>query len=435
MQFNSIDKEIIHHAVNNRTNIFLHGAGGVGKTTILNEIVRQLEINNRNVRKTALTGVAAVLIGGVTLHRYAGIGLGDGDKLQLLRRVSMKKNIKRDIIETEILIIDEISMCGAELFDKINFVFKKIRKNERPFGGMQIILVGDMLQLEPIKDAYIFKSEVWDKLNLKIYNLTISKRYNETNYFDLLLRIRENKHTQEDISILKGRYDEYIKIKNEIKGWEIKPTFLFSKRIDVDEYNMKELSKIQGDQYDFENNDDFVFKPSKYDDEYTERKISASQIEFYTNLLDNAIPQNISLKVGAQVMLKKNLDVEAGLCNGSKGVVMEINEQTEGVLVKFKNGVSTYIFKDKWEIKEGNVLASREQIPLVLAYAMTIHKSQGSTLDCAIVDLGYNIFADNQAYVALSRVRDISGLYLSDFDETSLKSNKDALEFVKKLNS
>lgn len=213
----------------------------------------------------------------------------------------------------------------------------------------------------------------------------------------------------------------------------IKPTFLFSKRIDVDEYNMKELLKLQGDQYDFENNDNFIFRPSKYDDEYTEKKITPSQKEFYTNLLDNAIPQIVSLKVGAQVMLKKNLDVEAGLCNGSRGVVMEINEQTEGILVKFTNGLSTFIFKDLWEIKEGNVVASREQIPLVLAYAMTIHKSQGSTLDCAIIDLGYNIFANNQAYVALSRIRNISGLYLSDFDESSLKSDKNALEFVKTL--
>lgn len=220
MQFNSIDKEIIHYAVNNRTNIFLHGRGGTGKSTLLNEIVRQLEIDNRIVKKTALTGVAAVLIGGITLHRFSGIGLGDGDKLQLLKRVSMRKNVKKDIIETETLIIDEISMCGAELFDKINFVFKKIRKNEKPFGGIQLILVGDMLQLEPIKDAYIFKSEVWKQLNLKIYNLTISKRYNETSYFDLLSRIRETNHTQEDITILKGRYEEYIKIKDDIKKWE-----------------------------------------------------------------------------------------------------------------------------------------------------------------------------------------------------------------------
>ena len=231
--FNEKDKEIIEYAVNKRRNILLTSSAGCGKTTLINEIIRRLDIEERIYSVTASTGVAACAIKGTTLHRWAGIGLGKDDKLKLYKRVNSKIGVKTKIRATQTLIIDEVSMIGAELFDKIDFVLRKIRKDERVFANIQLILVGDMLQLAPINDAWIFESECWNNLDLKIFNLTESKRYKDLSYFQLLSRFRIGEQTEEDYQKLEECVVKYRNNKDAMKNWEIIPTILYSKKIDV----------------------------------------------------------------------------------------------------------------------------------------------------------------------------------------------------------
>lgn len=420
--FNERERKIIRSALLGN-NIFLHGAGGVGKTVILQEIKKRLLADNRKVAVTATTGAAAINVGGGTLHRFAGIGLGKDSSDKLLDRVKTKSGARKRWLNTHVLIIDEVSMLGAELFDKINYVAQKIRENQKPMGGIQVIFSGDLLQLPPINDKWIFESETWPTLDLKTYSLNIPKRYSEKDYFEMLLRFRQGVPTKHDLSILEQRHQEYLKVKNEIKKWDIKPTILYSKRDDVDYYNETELEKLDTPEFEFEAYDDFQFT----------RKMTKEQKEYYIKILNDAIPAKITLKVGAQVMLKKNLDTESKLVNGSRGVVVDINPELGDVKVKFQNGVTTTITTEMWEIEDDNMLIIRTQIPLVLAWSYTIHKAQGATLDCAIADLGRSVFAYSQGYVALSRVRDLNNLYLTDFDKFSIRADPTALEYVRSI--
>ena len=424
--FNDKEKEILDMAVKTKENIFLHGPAGTGKTTLIKEISSRLKEEGKEVAMTATTGAAAVNIKGSTLHRFAGIGLGNDDKFKLYKRVmSQKKYIER-WRSASILIIDEVSMLGGELFDKIDFVARKVRKRKEPMGNLQIIISGDLLQLPPIKDKWIFESETWKTLNLLIFNLTESKRYEKDDYFEMLLRIRENKQTKKDIMELQECVQKYEKVEDEIEKWEIKPTILYSRRMDVDYFNQNELDKLQGMAYEFEAIDDFEFKDIS-------ENVTDQQKQYYKNILNDAIPEKIFLKIGAQVMLRKNIDIDTGLINGSRGVVLDINEKSGMVKVKFLNGVMTDIDYEQWEIDDADVFIIRQQLPLILAWSFTIHKSQGATLDFVICDLGFSVFSYSQAYVALSRVRDIKGLYLTEFESSSIRTDPTALKFVQSI--
>lgn len=421
LTFNQKDNQILTCAVYSKENIFIHGPAGVGKSELIKEITRR--IKDRNVVVTATTGVAALNIKGTTLHRFAGIGLGKEDAMHLLKRVMSKKKYVIRWRKADVLIIDEISMLGAELFDKLDFIARRVRGKSSPMGGLQIILSGDLLQLPPIKDGWIFNSKTWESLNLTTFNLKTPKRYDNSEYFEMLLRIRENQQTKADINALNMRFGEYLQIRNTIKDWEIKPTILHSLRVDVNDHNKSELSKLPGNATKFKARDliDFLDIPDNRD----------MQTKYFKMLLDDAIPEEIQLKVGAQVMLRKNIDIDSGLVNGSRGVVKKILLET--VIVKFNNGVTSEIGYEQWEITDDEAIVVREQIPLILAWSYTIHKSQGCTLDFAVCDLGKSVFANSQAYVALSRVRNLNSLYLGDFDPKSLRVDPEALEFVQKL--
>jgi ATP-dependent DNA helicase PIF1 len=421
-------------AIENGQNVFLYGPGGTGKTFLLKEIAAYLQDKGRSIGVTATTGVAALnlniperKIQGRTLHSWGGVGLGDEVVAKLAAKIMSKPAAKKRWIETEILIIDEVSMLGGDFFDKLDFIGRTLRQREMdPLGGIQLILSGDFLQLPPVKDEFIFQSLAWKELSLAPFIFLDPKRYDDTDYFQLLLRVRDGEPTNEDINCLYARvqaYEHFCKMVKECADETkiIKPTEAYSHRSNVEFTNDKELEKLPGMTYDFNCIDSLK--------QYTKN----FKKDYYIKQLEDAAPQQISLKVGAQVMLKCNLSVEQGLVNGSRGVITEIDYEMEIITVKFLRGRTARIERHEWEFEDKEGKGIRSQIPLILAWACTIHKLQGCTLDFCVLDLGHTIFACGQAYVGLSRVRSLKGLFLSSFETSSIMTSKTALQYSREL--
>lgn len=427
----------ICQAAENGQNILLHGPGGTGKTYTLEQITRRLHSKGKKISCTATTGIAAInlsipeiQIAGCTLHSWAGVGLGDKPPEKLLAMVSHDERARRRWRETDILIVDEVSMLGAEFLDKLDFVGRNIRREKTvPFGGLQVIFSGDFLQLPPVNAKWAFESYVWKEMSQgllgKLFPIILEepKRYEDVNWFNLLLRIRKGEPSTKDIHFLHTRvraYEDWLKNPVSSDLTTVKPTMLHSKKVDVEQQNNRELEKLPGMPTNFISDD--AFTPFN----------TRARFDHYMKPLDDAIPQCICLNIGAQVMLKANLDIAGGLANGSRGVVINIIKTGEeaGVKVKWMNGKITTVTKHTWKQEDKDGQASRTQIPLILAWCLTIHKSQGATLDYAICNLGPSVFLEGQAYVALSRVRSSNGLFLTEFYPPSVKASSAALNYI-----
>ena len=421
-------------AIENGENIILHAPGGTGKTFMLKEIAVYLQEKGKIIGVTATTGVAALnlniperKIKGRTLHSWGGVGLGDEVAAKLAAKIMSKPAAKKRWIETDILIIDEISMLGGDFFDKLDFIGRTIRQREMdPMGGIQLILSGDFLQLPPVKDEFCFQSLAWKELSLTPFIFLDPKRYDDPEYFQLLLRVREGEPTNEDIKCLYARvqaYERFCKMVEDCADETkiIRPTKAYSHRSKVEYTNDKELEKLPGTTYDFNCIDSLK--------QYTKN----FKKDYYIKQLEDAAPHQVSLKVGAQVMLKCNMSVEQGLVNGSRGVITEIDFESEIITVKFLRGRTARIERHEWEFEDKEGKGIRSQIPLILAWACTIHKLQGCTLDFCVLDLGYTIFACGQAYVGLSRVRSLKGLFLSSFESSSIMTSQTALQYSREL--
>lgn len=411
-----------------RKSLFITGPGGVGKSYLIQEIVKSLTNRGKKVAVTALTGCAALLLGkeAKTIYSWAGIGLGRDTASKLassIKRYNYKAT--RRWLLTNTLIIDEVSMLTPELLEKLNELAKIMRKNTSPFGGLQVILVGDFFQLPPIyKDSatfFAFESPVWDELNLTTIELTEIVRQDNPIFCEILKEARTGNLKENSIEILNScKVDS-----NSWKTLKIKPTLLFSRRSEVEMINEQNLKVLKSPLMTFEVKT--VLTAS------LEMNISKADQDRAINALDRSAPykSKLELRVGAQVMLIYNLDQEAGLVNGSRGIV-------EG----FSGGIPLVLFKDytapipinpvSWESDEIDGL-KREQIPLILAYAITIHKCQGATLDSALVDIGQSTFEMGQAYVALSRVRSLDSLYIYDLDPSAFRAHPKVLEFYKTM--
>ncbi len=421
-------------AAENGQNILLHGCGGTGKSHSLKTLASHFTRQGKIVRVTATTGIAAINlsvpslgIAGSTLHSWAGVGLGDAPPQKLVARVRHDERSRKRWLETDILIIDECSMLGAVFFDKLDFVGRQIRKSpDKPFGGLQIIFSGDFLQLPPVNDKWAFTSFVWPQLALVPFILETPKRYGgDDEWFHILLRIRRHQHTPADVKFLHTRvkaYQDYLASASAKDIRSVKPTLLYSKKIDVEYQNDLELQKLPGPHKEF-----------LADDNYTPFN-SHARAEHYMKPLEDAIPKSICLKPGAQVMLKANLDIKAGLANGSRGVILElVDGEDAGVRVKWLNGSVTIVTLHSWTQEDKDGKAIRVQIPLILAWSLTVHRAQGSTLDYAICDLGPSVFCNGQAYVALSRVTSSKGLFLIEFYPPAIKTDEEALKYVDSL--
>lgn len=401
----------------NKKNMILTGIGGTGKSYTIKELVEDAKKFTPNVYATASTGVAAVNISGTTVHRFFGMGLAKGDTEKVINYVRKNNNAVRRIMTCEYLVIDEVSMISNVLFDKMDSICKFFRRNKLPFGGIHLMVSGDFLQLAPVEDDWCFKSSAWKELGFIPFFLTEPKRFTDKAFCATLTRAREGHLTTADIIKLKSRvtaYEEYLKNPPP----EIKPTILYSHKVDVELMNKNELDKLPGDPYTYKSTDDYI-------------SVKKINVTTYKPLLDQILPDILYLKKDAQVMLIFNLDVDCGLCNGSRGVVTDISNTH--VTVKFKNGIEMILDPINVSIEDENVKVVRKQYPLILAYASTIHKAQGSTLDYCIVDLGPSVFAPGQAYVALSRARSWESVLINAFSHTSFKVDKEALAYFREL--
>ncbi|KAH8378360.1 hypothetical protein KR093_010948 [Drosophila rubida] len=388
-------------------NVFFTGSAGTGKSFLLRKIISALPPDGTVA--TASTGVAACLIGGTTLHAFAGIGSGDAIMKRCLELASRSASAQT-WRKCKRLIIDEISMVDGQFFEKIEAVARHIRRNERPFGGIQLILCGDFLQLPPVikgelgAQRFCFQSSAWESCIQCVFELKQVHRQSDPEFVKILNHLRIG-HVNEDISTRLVSTS-----KQKIEGNGILATQLCSHTNDANSINESKLENLGGDKVLFRAEDSDGHMSKQLD-----QQVQA--------------PSQLFLKINAQVMLLKNINIANGLVNGARGVVVRIEKGLP--VVRFKNNQEYACKHEKWIIKTatGGVL-TRRQVPLKLAWAFSIHKSQGLTLDCVEMSLS-KVFEAGQAYVALSRAKSLQSVRILDFDAKQVWANPQVLQFYK----
>lgn len=390
-------------------NILLTGPAGTGKSYTIKYIIEYLKENGKKYAMTATTGTAAVLIGGQTLHSFMGIGLGSGTIIDNMKKIRRHASTFNALKEIEVLIIDEVSMLDAELFDKISEIMGCIKAHHHknpelrsvPFGGIQLILVGDFCQLAPVNGYFCFLSNVWGDLGIKVVLLEEIVRQSEDLLFQRILQIvRKGKCTDNILKVLNGLRDTQF-------APDIQPTKLYPINIDVEKINNDEIAKLKAD-----GNDYYLYK-ARYSQDYS---------------MKHACKYDVELTMGAQAILIRNIDIAEGLCNGKRGVITHLG--SDFVIIKDVNNEAHRIeyFKD---YDEKNPKSFISHMPIKICYALSIHKSQGMTIDALELDLGKNIFTTGQAYTALSRAKTLHSIKIIDVDKNSFKINP----YVKKFYS
>ncbi len=425
----------------NGENIFISGPGGCGKSYFIQNVYKHAKENNKNIQVTSMTGCSAILLNcnATTIHKWGCLGLGNGEEFEIYKKIiKMKKtdNYKN----TDILIIDEVSMMNEKLFDVLNYLCQTIRKNkDKMFGGLQLIFSGDFYQLPPVcKDRtnsaesnFCFQSKIWDSTFHNSYLFMINFRQHEDpKYFNMLQEIREGNVSFDTIGELiqcsKKKINQYD---------NIKPTKIFPIKKSVDMINKEELSKLQDKKY--------IFKTKIYYNESTlindiktiSEKTIKSELEILSK--NGLFEENLSLCVGCQVMCISNIDTENKLVNGSQGKIIQFIYNPEKnqyyPKIQFDHIKDPIIIKENHWYLESNKKYSICQLPIVLSWAITTHKSQGLTIDKALIDIGNNIFEFGQTYVALSRVKSLDGLYLTKVNAQKIKAHPKVIEFYCKL--
>ncbi|KAF8626589.1 hypothetical protein AX15_004789 [Amanita polypyramis BW_CC] len=440
-------------AVEGEKSLFYTGSAGTGKSVLLREIIKALRKKHVKapdaVAITASTGIAACNIGGVTIHSFAGIGLGIEKAEELARKVRLNKRATLRWLRTKILIIDEISMVEADLFDKLAQVGSIVRRNSQPFGGIQIIVTGDFFQLPPVTKngqvKFAFEAECWSKAIKYTFNLTRVFRQRDQEFVSMLNEMRFGRLSAISIQ----RFKELSRPLEYKDGLEA--TELFPRREDVDRSNSGRISRLQTQTQLYQSKDSGSLRDPKQ-----KQKILANFMA----------PETLSLRIDCQVMLIKNVDET--LVNGSMGRVVKFvdpvvysREQGQDVTIPGSNGTkkpvssaggklypvveflmpngatrSSLVMPEVWkvELPDGEVQVSRTQVPLILAWAMSIHKSQGQTLERVKVDLA-RVFEKGQAYVALSRATSLEGLQVLHFDPRKVLAHPKVTQWSKTLDT
>ena len=391
IQLNEEQQLVFDKVTTTNENVFLTGSPGTGKSYTLKKIIGHFKYISKNVGITSTTGCSAILIGARTLHSYLKLGISDKTPEQLVYNLKKHPEVIDKLANLEVLIIEEVSMLSDKLFTTISKYLSLIRKNPEPFGGIQLLLVGDFCQLPPINDNFCFVSEEWKRLNPNIMNLqSLVRQDGDIQFQKILEKARTETITDDDISILKECK----------KQDDIEYTCLCATNKEADKINNEELNKLKEQKHS-------IFK--------------------YVNSMKKT--DKLELCQGCKVMVNWNVDIGAHIINGTTGIVVSLDK--ECVTIKITNTNRFYKIKHMTIKDENTGLVLAIIMPLQLAWAITIHKSQGATLDYLLTDLGLSIFAFGQAYVALSRVKTLKNLALIDIRKDSFKTNPSVKEFYK----
>lgn len=458
-------QHVLNLVVEHKKSVFFTGSAGTGKSVLLREIISALRKKYARepdrVAVTASTGLAACNVGGVTLHSFSGIGLGKESAEELIKKIKKNQKARHRWMRTKILIIDEVSMVDGDLFDKLEQIARTLRNNGRPFGGIQLIITGDFFQLPPVPEngrlaKFAFDAGTWNTAIEHTIGLHHVFRQRDPAFANMLNEMREGRLTQASIAEFK-KLDRPLSFQDDLDATELFPT-----RQEVDRANQLRMQQLHGETHTFEARDGGTITDKAMRD----------------RLLGNCMaPEAIHLKKGAQVMLIKNMDDT--LVNGSLGKVIGfMSEQTfdkyieneeafyatqagddsirSDIKTKLKSdllGVNTtqaypvvrfaiadgttrdlLCQREPWkvELPNGEVQASRSQVPLILAWALSIHKAQGQTLERVKVDLG-KVFEKGQAYVALSRATSMAGLQVLRFDPKKVVAHDKVRSFYSSL--
>jgi len=392
-------------------NVFLTGPAGSGKTYLLKQYIDFLKSRNIGVAITASTGIAATHMNGQTIHSWSGMGINDVFSEADYKKLSSRKYQQNRFEKTKVLIIDEVSMLHAHQLDIVNNICKHFKEPFLPFGGLQVILCGDFFQLPPVtkygqESRFVIESEAWKEMSPKVCYLEEQHRQEDRQMLQILSDIRTRTCDEKTHKLLTSRGNKTIKN-------SLTPTRLYTHNANVDLINEQELKKIKQDPKIFQ--------------------MTASGIDYLVNSVIKGClaPELLVLKKGAVVMFVKN-NFERGYVNGTLGTVVNFNEKGLPI-VQTVTGKTIVATPEKWSIEEGEeILASVTQVPLRLAWAITVHKSQGMTLDAVEMDLSKS-FEYGMGYVALSRVRTLSGIKLLGINNIALQVNPKVYELDKVL--
>jgi ATP-dependent DNA helicase PIF1 len=408
----------------NGDNILLTGPAGTGKSFTIKYIIELLKANNKNVGLTATTGTAAFIIGGQTIHSYMGMGIGEESIADIFIKIKKKASIYRTLVELDVLIIDEVSMLDAALLEKISGILCYVKSHSlkdtgllnKPFGGIQIIFIGDFCQLAPVKGFYCFLSKLWIEADIKVIMLDELVRQNDDLLFQQILQIiRKGKCTDNILKVLNALKDTQFED-------EIIPTKLYPKNVNVDKINEMEIEKLKK-----AGNKTVIYKAIAGGGGSGSSGSASAGINKY----------DVELVENSQVIITRNIDIVNGLVNGTRGIVKNLFK--DFVIIKDTQGNLHNIvyYKDVLEggsgsgggsggAKKSAKAADKSHIlhlPLKVSYALSIHKSQGMTIDAMEIDLGDNIFTCGQGYTALSRAKSLRSIRVIDVSNQSFKIN------------
>lgn len=390
-------------------NVFLTGGAGSGKSFLIRHYMKELD--SKEMPILASTGAAAVLLGGRTFHSFFGLGIMEGGPDATFERASKDKRLMTRLRTVEGVIIDEISMIPGQALMIAEALSQRARESKLPWGGMRIIAVGDFAQLPPVTQTgqrdWCFLNQVWENSGFQNVLLSHNQRVSENLFLDILSDVRHGSVSPRVREFL----NDHIKEHDE----DHPGTRLFPRKINAEKFNQKKLDEI---------NDEEVTIDSIYfgSEKHIEMLMKAAPV-----------PVKLVLKLGCRVMFLQN-DPQKRWVNGTRGYITDI--ATDKIIVKKDNGREVQVDKTSFAVQdaEGNIMASVIQFPLTLAYATTIHKSQGATLDDLWCDLS-SLWEPGHAYVALSRLRSSEGLHLIGWNPRSIIVDSKVLQFYKSLNS